>query len=172
MTSSGPVLRASSVSKRFRGVLALDDASLELFEGEVLGVIGPNGAGKTTLFNVIAGAFRPTSGRVEFRGRDITRLPANRRVRLGVSRTFQLMKPFVSMSVYDNVVVAATGSGLSSRAARVRADEVITRLQMHPIAARSGGEINAVQAKRLELARALAAEPARAMLPSVVKREM
>ena len=162
-----PLLRTSSVSKRFRGVVALTDATVELAPAEILGIIGPNGAGKTTLFNVIAGAFRPSSGRVVFRGRDITRLPANRRLRLGLARTFQLMKPFASMSVYDNVVVGATGSGLSQRHAQSRADEVIERLGMQRIAAKSAGAINAVEAKRLELARALSAAPTVVLLDEI-----
>jgi len=167
MSDEAVLLRASSVAKRFRGVTALAEASFELSRGEVLGVIGPNGAGKTTLFNVVAGAFRPSSGTVELRGRDVTRLPANRRLRLGLARTFQLMKPFGSMTVRDNVVVAATGSGLSLRRARQRADEVIDRLDMHAIAGRSAEAINAVQAKRLELARALTAEPVVILLDEI-----
>ena len=111
-----PLLRADSIAKSFRGVAALSGASLEVAEGEILGIIGPNGAGKTTLFNVIAGVFRPTSGRVVFRGRDITSLPPHRRLRLGIARTFQLIKPFASMSVYENIVVGATGRGRSARA--------------------------------------------------------
>ncbi|WP_433249353.1 ABC transporter ATP-binding protein [Actinomadura nitritigenes] len=167
MAEETPLLRTSSVSKRFRGVVALADASIRLDEGEILGVIGPNGAGKTTLFNVIAGAMRPSSGTVTFRGRDITRLPADRRLRLGLARTFQLMKPFVSLSVYDNIVVGATGSGLSKRRARVRADEIVELLGMAPIASRPAGAINAVQAKRLELARALSAEPVVVLLDEI-----
>ena len=167
MTGDTALLRTSSVSKRFRGVVALADASIHLNEGEILGVIGPNGAGKTTLFNVIAGAMRPSSGTVTFRGRDITRLPADRRLRLGLARTFQLMKPFTSLSVYDNVVVGATGGGLSLRRARARADEIIDRLGMGDIAARPASAINAVQAKRLELARALSADPAVVLLDEI-----
>jgi branched-chain amino acid transport system ATP-binding protein len=161
------LLRTSSVSKRFRGIVALSDASVELSRGEILGIVGPNGAGKTTLFNVIAGAFRPSAGKIVFRGRDITRLPANRRLRLGLARTFQLMKPFASMTVHENVVVGASGSGLSKRRAIVRADEVIDRLDMRRIARTPAGAINAVQAKRLELARALAAEPVVILLDEI-----
>jgi branched-chain amino acid transport system ATP-binding protein len=161
------LVRTSSVGKRFRGVVALADASIELTEGEILGIIGPNGAGKTTLFNVIAGAFRPSTGKVFFRGRDVTRLPANRRLRLGLARTFQLMKPFGSMTVYENVVVGATGRGLPKRKALAKADEVVDRLDMRRIAGTPAGAINAVQAKRLELARALAADPVVILLDEI-----
>jgi branched-chain amino acid transport system ATP-binding protein len=161
------LLRTSSVSKRFRGVVALSEASIHLEQGEILGIIGPNGAGKTTLFNVIAGAMRASSGTVTFRGRDITRMPADRRLRLGLARTFQLMKPFASLSVRDNVVVGATGSGLSKKNAQTRADEVIELLDMTGIAGTSAGAINAVQAKRLELARALSADPVVILLDEI-----
>ena len=112
------LLRADSVAKSFRGVTALDGASLEVAEGEILGIIGPNGAGKTTLFNVIAGVFSPTSGRVFFRGRNITKLPPHRRLRLGIARTFQLIKPFGSLSVHENIVVGATAAGARRRGPR------------------------------------------------------
>ncbi|MFC5752712.1 ABC transporter ATP-binding protein [Actinomadura rugatobispora] len=167
MAEETTLLRTSSVSKRFRGVVALSDASIRLEQGEILGIIGPNGAGKTTLFNVIAGAMRPSSGSVIFRGRDITRMAADRRLRLGLARTFQLMKPFVSLTVYDNIVVGATGSGLSKRRARARADEIVDLLDMGRIASRSAGAINAVQAKRLELARALSAQPVVVLLDEI-----
>jgi branched-chain amino acid transport system ATP-binding protein len=167
MAEETTLLRTSSVSKRFRGVVALSDASIRLEQGEILGIIGPNGAGKTTLFNVIAGAMRPSSGTVTFRGRDITRMPADRRLRLGLARTFQLMKPFASLTVYDNIVVGATGSGLSKRRAQARADEIVELLGMSRIASRSAGAINAVQAKRLELARALSAQPVVVLLDEI-----
>ncbi len=110
---------------------------------------------------------RPSSGTVTFRGRDITRMPASRRLRLGLARTFQLMKPFVSLTVYDNIVVGATGSGLSMRRALARADEIVDLLDMNRIASRSAGAINAVQAKRLELARALSAQPVVVLLDEI-----
>jgi branched-chain amino acid transport system ATP-binding protein len=161
------LLRADSIGKTFRGVAALSGASLEVSEGEILGIIGPNGAGKTTLFNVIAGVFRPTSGRVVFRGRDITSLPPHRRLRLGIARTFQLIKPFASMSVYENVVVGATGRGRSVRAARGRADEVVEQLGLGRFAAQSAGSVNGGEGKLLELARALAGDPVVILLDEI-----
>jgi branched-chain amino acid transport system ATP-binding protein len=161
------LLSAQSIGKSFRGVAALSGASLEVAEGEILGIIGPNGAGKTTLFNVIAGVFRPSTGRVVFRGRDITSLPPHRRLRLGIARTFQLIKPFVSMSVYENIVVGATGRGRSARAARARADEVVEQLGLGRLAPQSAGSVNGAEGKRLELARALATDPVVILLDEI-----
>ena len=166
-TRDAYLLRTQSVSKTFRGVAALSGASLQVTAGEILGIIGPNGAGKTTLFNVIAGVFRPTSGRVLFQGRDITSLPPHRRLRLGIARTFQLIKPFASMSVYENIVVGATGRGRSARAARIRADEVVEQLDLGRLAGQSAGSVNGAEGKRLELARALAADPVVILLDEI-----
>jgi branched-chain amino acid transport system ATP-binding protein len=166
-TNEAALLRADSVAKSFRGVAALSGASLQVAEGEILGIIGPNGAGKTTLFNVIAGVFRPTSGRVVFRGRDITSLPPHRRLRLGIARTFQLIKPFASLSVYENIVVGASGRGRSARAARARADEVVDQLGMGRLAAQSASSVNGSEGKLLELARALATDPVVILLDEI-----
>jgi branched-chain amino acid transport system ATP-binding protein len=166
-TRDAPLLHADSIAKSFRGVKALDGTSLEVAEGEIVGVIGPNGAGKTTLFNVIAGVFRPSSGRVFFRGRNITRLPPHRRLRLGIARTFQLIKPFGSLSVYENIVVGATGAGLSTRVARARADEVVEQLGLGRFAAQSASSVNGGEGKLLELARALATDPAVILLDEI-----
>jgi branched-chain amino acid transport system ATP-binding protein len=166
-TRDASLLCAQSVTKTFRGVAALSGATVQVAEGEIVGIIGPNGAGKTTLFNVIAGVFRPTSGRVLFRGRDITSLPPHRRLRLGIARTFQLIKPFASMSVYENIVVGATGRGRSARAARIRADEVVGQLGLGRLAGQSAGSVNGVEGKRLELARALAADPVVILLDEI-----
>ena len=161
------LLRAESIGKTFRGVAALAGASLEVAEGEILGIIGPNGAGKTTLFNVIAGVFRPTSGKVIFKGRDITSLPPHRRLRLGIARTFQLIKPFGSLSVYENIVVGASGRGRSLQAARSRADDVVEHLGLNRLAAQSASSVNGPQGKRLELARALATDPVVILLDEI-----
>ena len=161
------LLRADSVAKSFRGVAALAGASLEVSEGEILGIIGPNGAGKTTLFNVIAGVFKPTSGRVFFRGRNITSLPPHRRLRLGIARTFQLIKPFGSLSVYENILVGATATERSERAARSRADAVVDQLGLGRLAPQSAASVNGAEGKLLELARALATDPAVILLDEI-----
>src|SRR5690554_5372295 len=102
-TDATPLLRLRGVTKTFSGLTALDDVSFDVQRGRITGVIGPNGAGKTTLFNVIAGTFAPTSGEVLLRGEPVTGLPAHRIARAGIARTYQLMKPFGTMSVRDNV---------------------------------------------------------------------
>lgn len=161
------LLRTESVAKSFRGVTALAGTSLAVSEGEILGIIGPNGAGKTTLFNVIAGVFRPSSGRVIFRGRDITSLPPHRRLRLGIARTFQLIKPFGSLSVYDNILVGATASQRSERGARSRADAIVDQLGLGRLAPQSAASVNGSEGKLLELARALATDPAVILLDEI-----
>ncbi len=97
------LLELDHVSRRFGGLVAVSDVSLAIEPGELVGLIGPNGAGKTTLFNLIAGAFRPTSGTIRFLGEDITRLPAHRVCKLGITRTFQMTKPFNNVTVRQNV---------------------------------------------------------------------
>ena len=166
-SSSAALLRTDAATKVFRGVKALSAVSVAVDEREILGIIGPNGAGKTTLFNVIAGGIPLTSGRVHFDNRDITKLPPHRRARLGIARTFQLIKPFASLSTYDNIVVGATGGGLSARKARQRADEVIEQMSLHRRARLSAGLLNAVEGKRLEIARALAVGPRVILLDEV-----
>jgi branched-chain amino acid transport system ATP-binding protein len=141
--------------------------SVGVSRGELLGIIGPNGAGKTTLFNLIAGALQPSSGKVYFRGRDITRLPPHKRLRIGIARTFQLIHPFTSLTIFENIMVSATGSGLRTREARVRTAETVERLGMRDLAGRPAGSINAVEGKRLEIARAIVTKPTVLLLDEV-----
>jgi len=153
------LIRVEHLRKHFRGVAAVADVSLAVSEHEALGIIGPNGAGKTTVFNLIAGAIRPDSGRVILAGRDITRLGGHRRLRRGLARTFQLVHPFPSLTVRENLIVSATGSGMSLRAARLRADKLLATFTMTGMAARPAGTLNAAEGRRLEIARAAAARP-------------
>jgi branched-chain amino acid transport system ATP-binding protein len=113
MTESGAtwLLSTEKVTKVFGGFRAVADISMGVSEHEILGIIGPNGAGKTTLFNLIAGSLKPTSGQVYLRGADITARPPHNRLRLGVARTFQLIRPFTSLTIYENVLTAALGRG-------------------------------------------------------------
>jgi len=154
-----PLLWTEGVEKRFGGFQALAGVDTHVSRNEVLGIIGPNGAGKTTLFNVIAGLFRPTVGRVFFEGVEITRASPHRRARMGIARTFQLIHPFVSMSISDNVRTAAMACGLPMREIPARVDDVLERLGMTSIADKFGADINAVEGKRLEVARALVTRP-------------
>jgi branched-chain amino acid transport system ATP-binding protein len=107
--SAGPILRLQGVGRRFGGVHAVREVNLEVRPGERRAILGPNGAGKTTLFNVISGEFPPTAGSIELFGRDVTALPARKRARLGLSRTFQTSKLFLGLSVEDNLYLAVLG---------------------------------------------------------------
>jgi len=161
------LLRVEGVSRSFAGLQALQDVSFEVERG-IVGVIGPNGAGKTTLFNVIAGSLRPTAGRVVFRDQDITGWPAHRVARAGLARTFQLMRPFASMTLLDNVVVAALHRHKRRSAAEGAAREIVERVGLADAAATPAGELSTAGRKRLELARALALEPSLLLLDEVL----
>ena len=162
-----PVLRAEGVGKHFGGVWAVNDGSVTVADNEVLGIIGPNGAGKTTLINLIAGAFRPNSGHIFFRGKDITGLSPYRRARQGIGRTFQLIRPFASLSVGDNLRAAALACGARSADAQRRADLAMEQLGLGPLRNKMGAELNAVEGKRLEVARALAIQPSLLLLDEI-----
>jgi branched-chain amino acid transport system ATP-binding protein len=155
----GGSLRASSVSRSFAGVQALRDVSLELRQGEVVGLIGPNGAGKSTLVNLLSGFDRPTSGRVLLEERDVTRWPAFRRGRRGLARTFQHSHAFGGLSVRENVEVSALGVGASQRAATRRANELLGLLGLAAYADQPAASLAHGDERRLGVARALATEP-------------
>jgi len=155
----GGSLRASSVSRSFSGVEALRDVSLELGQGEVVGLIGPNGAGKSTLVNVLSGFDRPTSGCVLLEDRDVTRWPAHRRGRRGLARTFQHSHAFRGLSVRENVEVSALGVGVSGREAARRADELLQLLALADYADRPASDLSHGDERRLGVARALATDP-------------
>ncbi len=147
------------MSRSFAGVEALRDVSLEVQQGEVVGLIGPNGAGKSTLVNVLSGFDRPTSGRVLLEERDVTRWPAYRRGRRGLARTFQHSHAFGGLSVRENVEVAALGVGTSARAAARRAEELLALLGLAADADQPAGSLAHGDERRLGVARALATEP-------------
>ncbi len=156
------LLDVISVSVSFGGLKALVDVSLDVEAGQVTGLIGPNGAGKTTLFNAVCGLQVPERGRIELDGRDITRLKPYQRARLGLGRTFQRLEVFGSLSVYDNVLVAAdapsttNGEGHDSR---VGAAELLDLVGLRVVARTRADQLPTGQARLLELARALAAHP-------------
>jgi branched-chain amino acid transport system ATP-binding protein len=151
--------RAAAVSRSFAGVHALEDVTLELRRHEVVGLIGPNGAGKTTLVNVMTGFDRPTSGSVQLDGQDVTRWSAHRRGRNGLARTFQHSHAFRSLSVRENVEVAALGCGSGPRAARERTTELLGLLGLHDAADAPAAALAHGDERRLGVARALATEP-------------
>ena len=155
----GDTLRASSVSRTFAGLLALQEVTLELHRHEVVGLIGPNGAGKSTLVNVMTGFDRPTGGAVELDGRSITGWSAHRRARAGVTRTFQHSRSFRGLTVRENVEVAALGIGAGPRRARRRADELLDLLGLRHVAGHPAAALAHGDERRLGVARALATEP-------------
>lgn len=162
------LLSIEGLSKSFSGIHAVRDVTLEVSEHEFLGIIGPNGAGKTTLFSLLSGEQPPTRGRVVFDGTDITGWPADKIARSGLVRTFQLMRPFESMSVLENVTVAALTKRRSRKDARKHALEVLDRVQLSD---HVGGKVSTMSTaglKRLELARALALEPRVVLLDEVL----
>ncbi|HEY8202584.1 MAG TPA: ABC transporter ATP-binding protein [Actinomycetota bacterium] len=158
-----PLLDARGVSKNFGGVQALDRVDLTVGRGEVVGLIGPNGAGKTTMFNVICG-LAPTAGRVHFRGWDITGLPPHQICRRGIARTFQLTRPFIELSVQDNVAAAAlfgrdAGRPRSLAEAREVADLALAWVKLDGRGTLLARDLSFSERRRLELARALATGP-------------
>jgi branched-chain amino acid transport system ATP-binding protein len=162
------VLTLESVTKRFGGLTAVRAVSLEVGSGDLLGIIGPNGAGKTTLFNVIAGYYRPEAGRVVFDGRDVTGLPAHAISRLGLTRTFQIVKPFGNLSVADNVTIGALTRCSRVRDARAEAERVIALCGLGTHAQARARALPIGLRKRLEVARALATRPRLLLLDEVM----
>jgi len=161
------LLRVSGVSKRFRGLVAVDRVSLQVPERSIFAVIGPNGAGKTTLFNIIAGAFPPDAGTLIFAGERIDGLSSDQICRRGVGRTFQIVRPFPALSVEDNVLVGALLHH-SPEAARAHAHEILRRLELYAKRAQRASELTLPDRKRLELARALATDPKLLLLDEVM----
>jgi branched-chain amino acid transport system ATP-binding protein len=157
------ILEIVGVTRRFSGLVAVNDVSFSLADNEILGVIGPNGAGKTTLVSLISGTIPPSSGEILFESRPITSLEAFRRGRLGIGRTFQIMRPFPGLSVLDNVAVGALfGHGGAARSlmdARARAREQLEFVGLGALMDRRADELGGPARKRLELAKALAMDP-------------
>ncbi|MCL4289760.1 MAG: ABC transporter ATP-binding protein [Thermoleophilia bacterium] len=156
----GSVIELEGVSKSFGSLQALDDLSLQLDEGEALGVVGPNGAGKTTMLSLIAGSLHPDRGRILFCGRDVTRVSPHGHCRLGIARTFQIPRPFGGMTVFENVLVGASfGPAGSDGEAEEIAVGVLADVGLLRKANTLAGSLPLLERKRLELARALAARP-------------
>jgi branched-chain amino acid transport system ATP-binding protein len=155
------LLAIEDVTRRFGGIVALEDVSLDLEEGQIVGLIGPNGAGKTTLFNLVTRLYRPNSGRILFQGKDLTRTPAYRIARRGIARTFQNVVLFQQMTVLENVLVGAHTRlrPFSERRGRKQAQYVLEYLELGDFGRRLPGGLSFGTLKRVELARALAAKP-------------
>ncbi|GAC1353630.1 MAG: ABC transporter ATP-binding protein [Herpetosiphon sp.] len=158
-----PILVAHGITKRFGGLTALEQCNLTINRGEILGVLGPNGAGKTTFVNCITGLDKPTSGTIVFNGADITSLPGHKIGRLGMARTFQVVKPFKELTVRDNVAVGAMfghgGKKRSAGQAREYADHILERVSLQERRDQRAGQLTIPDQKRLELAKALAMDP-------------
>jgi branched-chain amino acid transport system ATP-binding protein len=162
-----PILKVENVTRRFGGLVANSDINMEVKQGEILGLIGPNGAGKSTLFNIIAGAFPPSEGRILFDGRDITHLSAPKRCQLGIARTFQVPKSFDTMTVIENVIVGGFVRHASAAAARRTALEVLDFAALSGRADSPASELTPPEKRRLEVARALATQPKLLLLDEV-----
>ena len=172
MSAAAPMFEVRDLTKRFRGLTALSSITFQLRQGEILGLIGPNGAGKTTLVSLISGTLVPSAGEIHFEGRRIDRLPPHRRAHLGIGRTFQVMKPFPTLSVLENVAIGALFGAAGGERSRARArDRARQWLEFTGLGARVDQRADALggpDRKRLELAKALAMHPRLLLLDEVM----
>jgi branched-chain amino acid transport system ATP-binding protein len=162
------LLAVDAVSKRFRGLQAVDGVSLRVEPGELFAIIGPNGAGKTTLFNMIAGVLAPDQGTIAFAGQRIDGRAPEQICRLGIGRTFQLVRPFPALTVEDNVIVGALLHRADVASALRRAHEVLWQLDLFEKRALPASSLTLPDRKRLEVARALATDPKLLLLDEVM----
>jgi branched-chain amino acid transport system ATP-binding protein len=163
-----PILEMQNVTKRFGGLRAVKSVSLTMNEGEILFIIGPNGAGKTTVFNLLSGFLHPNEGTIRFQGRDISRMAPNRAARLGIGRTFQIVKPLPSLTVLQNVMLGAFMHTGNLRRAEQEAEKILDFLQMSHLSKFTASGLPLAALKRLEIARALATKPKLILLDEVV----
>jgi len=156
------LLQLEGVSKSFKGLMAINPLSINIEEGEIIGLIGPNGAGKTTLFNLITGVFPPNTGQILFDGKDITSVARHERCWLGIARTFQLARPFPQLTVLDNVTIGRLYGRDATKhrgQAETKALEILEQVGLANRAGDKAQNLTLVDRKKLELARALAAKP-------------
>ena len=162
------LLAVNNISKSFRGLKAVSDASFEITEGSINALIGPNGAGKTTIFNMVAGVFPPDSGSISFQGKPIHGLRPDQICAAGIGPTFQIVKPFAGLSVLDNVMVGGFLRERSAQAARKVALEILDKLQLGAKRDLPASSLTLPDRKRLEVARALATRPRLLLLDEVM----
>lgn len=164
------LLEVETISKRFGGVQAINSVSFSVSPGEILGMIGPNGAGKTTMFNLITGAIPPDGGKISFQGRDISRFKPNQTCKTGISRTYQIARPFGKMNCSENVCVALMENrpGLKGAERRHEAEELLAMTGLAGKEELDAASLNLIDKKRLELARALGANPKLILLDEVL----
>jgi branched-chain amino acid transport system ATP-binding protein len=154
------ILTVDHLTKFFGHLMAVHDLSFELGREEILGVIGPNGAGKTTLFNLIAGEIKPNRGKITFKNVDVTNTATYEKCRMGIGRTYQIPRPFLNMTVLENLLVGAVyGAGLGSKEAGLRCEEILTSTGMASKRDVLAGALTFLDRKRLELAKALSTNP-------------
>jgi branched-chain amino acid transport system ATP-binding protein len=167
--SKTPLLTLKNVCKRYRGVTAVDDVSMDVIPGEIVGLIGPNGAGKTTLVNLISGLEQVTSGSISFEGNNITKMPAHAVACNGIARTFQVVQPFAQMTVLENVMAGALYAGdcKTRRQAEEEARKHLEFIKLDKFANSPASELALANRKRLELAKSLAMKPRLLMLDEV-----
>lgn len=162
------VLEVQGLTKRFGGLVAVDHVDIYVEKGEIVGLIGANGAGKTTLFNMIAGEFPPTEGKILFKGKEIQGNPGYKMCSLGIGRTYQIVKPFSTLSVLDNTAVGALLKDSNVKRAKKKARAVVEMVGLGDRMDVAGADLNLPELKRLELARALATEPELLLLDEVM----
>ena len=162
------LLKLDGVTKRFRGLVAVDTVSLAVEAGSIFAVIGPNGAGKTTLFNLIAGVYRPDVGTIEFDGARIDGLRPDIICQRGLARTFQIVRPFPALTVFENATIGALLREPDVASAKILAGEVLRKLDLWDKRAQKAGSLTLPDRKRLEVARALATKPKMLLLDEVM----
>jgi branched-chain amino acid transport system ATP-binding protein len=156
LNTAAPALEVNGVFRNFGGVTALADVSFTVSAGEVMGLIGPNGAGKSTLFEIVSGNLAPSAGRISYFGADCTTQPSHVRRRAGMCRTFQKVRLFESMTVAQNVTVAASQCLHAGRSAREEVAAILAQLRLEPLAGRRPSELTLADRKRVEIGRAMA----------------
>lgn len=162
------LLKVEEVTKKFGGLTAVNQVSMHVNPGEIVGLIGVNGAGKTTLFNLIAGAYHVTSGRILFEGHEVQNMPSHKLARIGIARTYQIVKPFSNLTMLENTMVGALQKHSSVEEARRKAEEILDLVEMGDRKNVRGENLNLPELKRMEVARALATEPKILLLDEVM----
>jgi len=166
--TAAPILELRDVTRRFGGLRAVKNVSLTMNEGEILFIIGPNGAGKTTVFNLISGFLHPNEGIILFQNQDISRMPPHRSARLGIGRTFQIVKPLRGLTVLQNVMLGAFMHTRNLQKAVEESKKILDFLQMSHLSKFLASGLPLAALKRLEIARALATKPKLVLLDEVV----
>lgn len=162
------ILSLKNVSKSFGALTVTDDVSFDVAQGQALGIIGPNGAGKSTLFNLITGNLMSDTGSIQFDGADVTRVPPMQRCLSGIGRSFQIPQPFDHLTVFENLLVAAThGQGKSEHEVEAECARILEQTEMADVANDPAGGLRLLQRKRLELARAMATNPKLLLLDEI-----